>query len=324
MHHATEKYPTPEVSVSLLVYNQRDVVGRAIESILAQETTFPFEIVIGDDCSDDGTQEVLRAYQARYPDIIQLILHPRRYRGEVAGRTNNMTNLAACRGRYTALLDGDDYWLGTDKLQSQYDILEQHPEVVLAYHDTEVRYLDAHDNVIRTTRSSAFRPGGALPTGVYTTSAYYGERYVGAHKSGACFRTRCFEYFPDNFTEVVGGDHYLFLLIAEQGKIYYEHKVRSVYFKHSRGFTGNATFTNIESQRRRLSDLTFYRSRFAFTRDTDSYRKAYAAMAFRIAKAAWSKRGSRALAVRMVFDSLTTDPKVIFGRLMGALSLAKK
>ena len=114
----------PAVSVSIITYNQRELIGRAIDSVLMQEVDFPYEIIIGDDCSDDGTQEMIEAYRRQHPDKIQLILHPRRYTDEVPGRTNNTTNLLNCRGKYTAMLDGDDYWTDAGKLQRQYDRLE--------------------------------------------------------------------------------------------------------------------------------------------------------------------------------------------------------
>jgi len=130
----TQLPDNPKVSVSILTYNQRNLIGKAIDSVLMQEVDFPYEIIIGDDCSSDGTQEILKDYQRRYPHIIQLVLHPRRY-DDVPGRTNNITNLYACRGEYIAMLDGDDYWISEDKLQRQVDFLDENPEYVMTFHD---------------------------------------------------------------------------------------------------------------------------------------------------------------------------------------------
>ena len=95
----------------MITYQHERYIGRAIESVLQQRVDFPYEIIIGDDFSTDGTREILRQYQQQYSDIIQLVLHPRRY-DNVPGRINNITNLYACRGQYVAMLDGDDCWLG--------------------------------------------------------------------------------------------------------------------------------------------------------------------------------------------------------------------
>lgn len=69
----------PKLSVSIITYQHEQYIGRAIESVLQQRVDFPYEIVIGDDYSTDGTREILRQYQQQYPDIIQLVMHPRRY-----------------------------------------------------------------------------------------------------------------------------------------------------------------------------------------------------------------------------------------------------
>ena len=71
----------PKVSVSIITYNHRRYIGRAIESVLKQQVDFAYEIIIGDDYSTDGTQEIVKDYQRRYPDRIQTILHPTRYDG---------------------------------------------------------------------------------------------------------------------------------------------------------------------------------------------------------------------------------------------------
>ena len=71
----------PKVSVSIITYNHRHYIGRAIESVLKQQVDFAYEIIIRDDCSTDGTQEIVKDYQWRYLDRIQTIFHPTRYDG---------------------------------------------------------------------------------------------------------------------------------------------------------------------------------------------------------------------------------------------------
>lgn len=120
---------SPEVSVIILCYNQRDIVSRAIDSVLAQRCDFPFEIVIGDDASTDGTREICESYARRYPDIIRL-MPAAPNKGVVH---NYFDTLAACRGRFIADCAGDDYWLGSDSLQQKHDLLCAHPEAVIVH-----------------------------------------------------------------------------------------------------------------------------------------------------------------------------------------------
>ena len=110
----------------MLTYNAAAFVEEAIESVLAQVTDFPVELVIGDDNSQDGTPDILRDYAARYPGGIRLHLHTVRGAGN-PGLVNFKHNMASLRGRYVATLDGDDYWTDAHKLQTQVDFLETHP-----------------------------------------------------------------------------------------------------------------------------------------------------------------------------------------------------
>lgn len=117
----------PVVSVFMITWNQAHFVGRAIESVLEQRTTFPVELVIGEDRSTDGTREIVQAFQRRHPDRIRLLLNP----VNVGWRENSLRTFAACRGKYIALLEGDDYWTDPDKLQLQVELMESHPNAFI-------------------------------------------------------------------------------------------------------------------------------------------------------------------------------------------------
>ncbi len=106
-----------------------------------QQTDFPFEICIGEDDSDDGTREVCREYAEKHPDIIILHLrdrnNPMRKQFVAPFMFNMLGTLAACRGKYIALLEGDDYWTDTQKLQKQVDVMELDPECMLCFHSAK-------------------------------------------------------------------------------------------------------------------------------------------------------------------------------------------
>lgn len=129
---------TPTVSVYIQTYQQRAYIGDAIEGVLAQRTPFELEIVIADDCSSDGTRELLAGYRDRHPELIRLLL-PERNLGptEIFRRA-----VAELRGDYVAWLDGDDYWADPEKLVRQVEALQAHPEWAGCFHDATVRQAD--------------------------------------------------------------------------------------------------------------------------------------------------------------------------------------
>ena len=115
----------PLVSVCLHTYNHADFIQEAIDSVLMQETNFSFEVIIGDDASTDGTSEIIDRYHREYPSKIKVLRSNEnlgKYTGN--GRLNLIRELRACRGKYIALLEGDDYWLNPLKLQKQVDCIE--------------------------------------------------------------------------------------------------------------------------------------------------------------------------------------------------------
>ena len=129
-----------KVSVLMVTYNHEAFIGQAIESALAQETNFDYEIVIGEDCSTDQTQEIAQEFQQRYPDRIRLLLRKNNLGG--GGKENFVKTYQACQGKYIAMLEGDDYWTSPHKLQTQVDFLESHPHFSLSSHNVFIHYED--------------------------------------------------------------------------------------------------------------------------------------------------------------------------------------
>lgn len=114
---------TPRVSVHMPAYNHGPYLAEAIESVLAQQTGFAIELVIGEDCSTDNTREVALRYAARYPGIVKVLAHP----VNLGIWENNEAIIAACRGEYIAWLEGDDFWISETKLQRQAGMLDANP-----------------------------------------------------------------------------------------------------------------------------------------------------------------------------------------------------
>ena len=123
----------PLVSVHMITYNHEKYIAQAIESALMQKTNFDYEIVIGEDCSTDKTRKIVDTYAKKYPDKIKLILNEK----NIGMIPNFIKTLNMCRGKYIAMLEGDDYWTDPYKLQKQVDFLETNPDYGLVHSATD-------------------------------------------------------------------------------------------------------------------------------------------------------------------------------------------
>lgn len=128
----------PLVSVVVITYNHARYIQQALDSVLCQQTSFDFEILIGEDESSDGTREIVTDYMNQFPDKITVIYHQRKdvtyINGRPSGAYNYFDTLAHARGKYIAYLDGDDYWADPLKLQKQVDLMEIRPDLVMCGH----------------------------------------------------------------------------------------------------------------------------------------------------------------------------------------------
>ncbi len=117
------------VSVVVITYNQEEYIARALDSILMQKCSVPFEIIIGEDCSTDKTGEICARYAEQYPDQITLFRN-----SPNKGLLNNYFDcILACKGKYVADCAGDDFWVDEHKIEKLYTLMEQHPDVTLAH-----------------------------------------------------------------------------------------------------------------------------------------------------------------------------------------------
>lgn len=125
----------PVVSVFVFTYNQEKIVSKTIESILAQKTTYAYELIIAEDCSKDSTLQICVDYQKKYPDLIRVIGND--YNKGMVRNFHESISLYA-RGKYIAEVAGDDWWHNPYKIQKQVDFLENNPDYGLVFSDTLV------------------------------------------------------------------------------------------------------------------------------------------------------------------------------------------
>lgn len=207
------------VSVSMITYNHEKYIAEAIEGIVMQKTNFPFELVIGEDCSTDNTRAICIEYQKKYPDIITLRL-PDKNQGMMLNWINNIN---AGRGKYIALCDGDDYWTDPYKLQKQVDFMEANPDFAMCSHPVYTLMCGTLDENIEmerdvlTTEDIIRKDWGLL-----TASIFFRKD---AHKT------------PDWYYTVKNGDYALQLIVSLSGKIKFLPEYMSVYRQHLGGMS---------------------------------------------------------------------------------------
>lgn len=123
----------PLVSISCITYNHASYIKECIDGFLMQKTNFNFEVLIHDDHSTDGTEEIIKEYAKQYPDIIKPLFEKENQYSLGKPIGSAVWNLPRARGEYIAICEGDDYWTDPYKLQKQVDFLESHPDYGMYY-----------------------------------------------------------------------------------------------------------------------------------------------------------------------------------------------
>ncbi len=121
------------VSVICITYNQEQYIKQCLDGFLMQKTNFPFEVIIHDDASTDGTADIIREYEKKYPDIIKPIYQTENQWSQKIPFMNKYM-FPLVRGKYMAFCEGDDFWTDENKLQKQFDFMETNPEYTVCSH----------------------------------------------------------------------------------------------------------------------------------------------------------------------------------------------
>lgn len=192
----------PLVSVLVVTYNQEEYISQTIESLLDQDCQFKYEILIGEDCSTDKTREICQSYGKKYPGIVRLFLND-----ENKGFIKNYFSLFShVKGKYIADCGGDDYWIATEKLRKQVEILENHPEISLVYGNWQV--LNEKDKKLRNNLAEI--------TQDWFDKSLYGKMAVSNYLnykvtprvvlSTSCFRADWLKESMENHKKIFFGD----------------------------------------------------------------------------------------------------------------------
>jgi glycosyltransferase involved in cell wall biosynthesis len=127
---------TPLVSIMCLTYNHASFIRQCLDGFIMQKTSFPIEAVIHDDASTDGTADIIREYEKKYPDIIKPIYQEENQYSKGLGILTQV--FLKLRGKYIAWCEGDDYWTDENKLQKQIDFLEVNGDFSICFHEVKI------------------------------------------------------------------------------------------------------------------------------------------------------------------------------------------
>lgn len=221
-----------KVIIAITTYNLEEYVAQALDSVLMQKTNFDFKIRIADDCSTDNTIDILKDYQHRFPQIIEVLFSDKNM-GSLANSNRLLDNIDC---EYFSFLDGDDYWVGERRLQEQVDFLDSHPEYTMCGGNTQLLRDGRLGELMLDNRmlgKSLFFDDyfqGKMPCVVHTSSILL--RNIIFKKGLPC----CYKTVLGTYEEcAVRGEDFRRLIHLEKGPIFVEDKVLSVYRIHDRG-----------------------------------------------------------------------------------------
>jgi len=214
------------VSITCLTYNHAPYISRCLDGFINQVTDFPFEILIHDDASIDGTSNIIREYETKYPDIINPIYQiDNQYSRGVDVFSNNVSR---AKGKYIALCEGDDYWIDPYKLQKQVDLLEAEEHDGIVAVATNCSVSDLNGNVIKKERL-------VIPPvneeGVYTLHDFLKNSHQYPTLT-VVFRNRDMNFILENMKKLSNpflGDWILWVLLYQQGSFYFMNQVTASY-----------------------------------------------------------------------------------------------
>jgi len=210
----------PVISVIVATYNQEDTIGRALDSVLMQQCKVALEIVIGEDCSTDGTLDICRQYEALHPDIVRVIANDTN-KGVVK---NYYDCILASKGRYIADCAGDDFWTDPLKLQKELDMIEEHPEVNIVF--TRWNWYDEETGTAKPCLPPPF--DGQIVKGEKMLEHIITQTEMNVfHLSSSLYRAdvvrRAYSDYPDLFKgkDLVTEDIQLTFMMAKNGDVAY-------------------------------------------------------------------------------------------------------
>ena len=259
-----------KVSILCLAFNHEKYIADAIEGFLKQKTDFAYEIIINEDASTDGTAEIIRQYERRFPDMIHPIYHKQNQYSQGVN-INDKFMVPLARGMYVALCDGDDYWIDPYKLQKQYDAMEANPNCRMCLHK-------AREENLSTGRSDTFIPRTELQTGVMSSYEFFTELGKSNFFNEVCYFFRRDDYYEyqHNYPGFAAAsmktktdDTPMLLYFGQLGDVYYINEDLAVY-RHFVSGSWSDQFSNASESKMRAWCASGYEMYTLFNAYTDN------------------------------------------------------
>jgi glycosyltransferase involved in cell wall biosynthesis len=210
------------LSIAMITYGHSKFIKQAIESVLMQQTTFDFELIISNDCSPDTTDEIVQEIIDTNPNghKIKYFSHKK----NLGMMPNFIFLLEQCRGNYIALCEGDDYWTDPQKLQKQVLFLEDNKEFSICFHN------------VKTLAGTQFNEENSRKNIASVSTINDLATYNYIHTPSVVYRNGLIPEFPAYFSTAPIGDYFLHMLNAKYGKIKYIDEVMAVYRLHDTSY----------------------------------------------------------------------------------------
>lgn len=236
-----------KVSVICITYNHERFIKQAIQSVLAQQTSFNFELIVGDDCSTDSTPDIVQEYADRYPNKIVFVRRSK----NIGARANMLHLRRLAKGQYVAINEGDDYWIDPNKLQIQSDYLDRHHECSVCFHPVLVEHegrRERRDIFPRQTKGTKFTIDALMASNfIQTNSVMYRWRFH--HMEDAFYAT----------SDLAPGDWYNHILHAVHGEIHMLERVMAAYRRHDGGIWSTSHTHQARMKKWGLQHIDFFR-----------------------------------------------------------------
>lgn len=215
----------PVVSVLITSFNHEKYIDECLQSILKQQTDFPVEIIVVDDCSTDSTAQILTSYTEKYPDIIKIFLSKENQRS--LGKPVYSLAYKAASGEFIAGCDGDDFWLDTEKLQKQVELLRAFPECVFSFHNA-VR-MDAERQLEKVLCLNKKQARDYSQQDLWHFSSWIPQQSM--------LYRKCAKELPPEFDIVPNRDNFLPVFLAAYGGAKFQSDIKpSIYRIHTASF----------------------------------------------------------------------------------------
>lgn len=228
----------PIISISCITFNHAPYIRQCIDGFLMQKTDFSFEVLIHDDASTDGTEEIIREYEAKYPDIIKPLYEKENQ--YIKGRKGSLVfNFPRAKGKYVALCEGDDYWTDPLKLQKQVEQMEKYPEASMCVALNK----QVHTKTGNETVDDKYL-GKNFPL------IYFKDLNKYFHTSTYLIRKSTLDILTANYPNLFIGDTSLRYLLINEGPFVVLNEVESVY-----RITGTGIWTSLSNYSK---DVTHY------------------------------------------------------------------